>query len=1844
MKNRKILALVLLFACCIGSYAQETILTLDKNSGGTRNLVISYDPGKTSRIMGWREFEDVDNDHDLLLMDMALFYQTVYAGPDLGWGIQKQNSYHAISENIKINTNATFYPFIFENTTQVDHIWSLQEEIVHIHDKDEYTANSKDVFYSRELYGGSEYSADVTGEDGGRLEESEYCAINWLDINHSYVGSYNYRSYNYSDAFKYYNNTNAKYFIQRPDYPSLDGSEVDINIRVLDFSWKSNLITSFCAGDAPIDLLAMTNYGTYSDRVSFTGDGVTSNTFDPAAASVGSIIVITASFEFDDVTVERVLNFSVNDAGDFESLPVPDLCSTSDPIDLQQYTLINTTFYGTGINQGTEFDPQGLSTGTYVVTAVPDSDADCGVNSQEISIEVVAGSAPVVVDYVVCADGDPISLPTSNGGYWEGQFGVVANEFDPTIVPPGYDYTITYTENTGVCFASAQSIVTVHVLPDLAFDSTPLLCVDSDALELINFVDQASNVTFSRTSNGVDLPSQVGLAAGVLYPSTLGAGTFEITASYVNGNGCSTSKQHNVIITEIATVAAGDDVIACENEATYVLFDGQQQGSGIWSYNGSEVVDGVLDFNNYPKDTPLELVYSVASGACSGTDVRFINIKSIEEVSFTSPSMDVCAYDGNTIKNDVFLTDLGISAFGGRFEADDSRVNAIINNGNYKLDLRSLDEGTYNTTLTYTISNVNGCSSTGTAQLVIIKEGGDDIIDRSNARCGAGIVQMVVSPPSSQDLENVWFEIEDYDPNVVLAVGSSFTTPNLAVTTSYYVGLRDKNTGCTGSVKEVFAVIVDNATINPGPNNYFCDPVGLFDLSIGVSPYKEGNSTFIDNVNDAILADGKTLDLSLLSPGEHSVVYEFVSDEGCMATAVRTLSIGTYTIAVDAYDEDNYDNYVCLYDAGARQDLYELTALGFSPNFGIFTSDDDKIDVLNGNGRLDFSKLDNQFIREIPLKYTIEYTSVDGSTTCDAFDVTSLTVYDLSPENVVAIDGQRCGQGSVLLVAFDQALVGDSDFEFVWYDDFEGGVIQGIGDVYTTNSLIESTSYYVAIRSTTTFCEGKRVEVRAIIHEEPILNIGGDVVVCGVEDVVSLDEDVNYLGGDWFGEGINEDNDFIAANTGLGAFNLVYNYRNENGCFANDSRNIQVGVFIEMDAGLDRTLCLNNQVGESIQEFDLASLAFTPITGVWESDDADVIIDNTLFKADLSNVSVVLNKDITFTYRVHDVLTGCDDTDEVVLTIYSLDNSDLVTVDAESCGQGELELQAYSSNNSEDEDLEIVWFSTESSVDPIFIGQTYRTSTLISSEDYYVAYRNKITSCVGNRKVVNATIIDFPDINVGSNLVVCNASDPSVDLFVGVSPQGGYFTGVGVMADRRTFDPSLAGDGLHTVNYVFNNGGCEKETSKEISVGNLGQIINAGNDISVCVGNTVVDLEGIPANGVWSSNNNDILTGIDNSNLELNISNISPGVYELTFTAISSTGCELTDNIFVTINDIPSAPIPNHGFACSETAVKLTVSNPFNNVVQWFYNEADEFPFRAGSSEFNTPTLTQTQEYYVNVIDGNGCESEKVIIRANINSPADLDIGPDIELCSDNNLNMNLANDANLTGVTFSGRGVVGDTFRGGLGEGEYVITGSFIDFETGCEAIDTKIITIGVEIEITKDKLSVLVGDPIQFRTNVSNPRSILWRFGDGSSSTDESPFHYYYTPGVYDVSLDIINEDGCEGSTIYENFAIVTGEDLNVITGDIDFTESIDVTIYPNPISSSGIYGIVPSSFGKQVVVELYSMNGAKLYTKVIAVESGKTLLVDQNGVSSLESGKYILRLKTEQGSVVTKSIIKN
>src|SRR5437868_4240611 len=207
------------------------------------------------------------------------------------------------------------------------------------------------------------------------------------------------------------------------------------------------------------------------------------------------------------------------------------------------------TFSGTGV-VGNNFDPSVSGAGTFVITYTY-TDANGCTNSDNTSITV--NPLPVVTISplaAMCISASAVALNgTPAGGTFTG-VGVVGNNFDPSVSGAGtFVITYTYTDANG-CTNSDNTSVTVNPLPVVTISPLAAMCIS------------ASPVALSGTPAGGTFTG-VGVVGNNFDPSVSGAGTFVVTYTYTDANGCTNSDNTSVTVNPLPVVTISPVAAMC---------------------------------------------------------------------------------------------------------------------------------------------------------------------------------------------------------------------------------------------------------------------------------------------------------------------------------------------------------------------------------------------------------------------------------------------------------------------------------------------------------------------------------------------------------------------------------------------------------------------------------------------------------------------------------------------------------------------------------------------------------------------------------------------------------------------------------------------------------------------------------------------------------------------------------------------------------------------------------------------------------------------------------------------------------------------------------------------------------------------------------------------------------------------------------------------------------------------------------------------------------------------------------------------------------------------------------
>ena len=361
------------------------------------------------------------------------------------------------------------------------------------------------------------------------------------------------------------------------------------------------------------------------------------------------------------------------------------------------------------------------------------------------------------------------------------------------------------------------------------------------------------------------------------------------------------------------------------------------------------------------------------------------------------------------------------------------------------------------------------------------------------------------------------------------------------------------------------------------------------------------------------------------------------------------------------------------------------------------------------------------------------------------------------------------------------------------------------------------------------------------------------------------------------------------------------------------------------------------------------------------------------------------------------------------------------------------------------------------------------------------------------------------------------------------SNMGGNWSGSGVSANGL-FDPSLAGPGIHTINYEIGSEPCRSAASTTIAVQDCSlpvcsvSIKPPGN---VCSG-APFDLEASEVSGViaysWS--------GEGFSSALRNPQNIGmyhePGNYHFIVTATTNEAVCVAATT-VTILPLPAISAGSDKSLCSGDTLILSGSGGISYL--WSNGVTDNQAF--------VPAETQT--YTLNGIDGNGCSaSDQVNITV---IPL-----PEISFTQD------VTNGCSPLTVNFQQTVPGGTDFTWMIGGEEFkednpgkTFTGSGNCFPVsltasvnGCSNTLTREDHICLHVlpeanfSFSESKDASFTRK-VRFTNHSESAKAFVWDFGDQSPFSDEAePEHIYETleTGSFDVTLYAYSEAGCVDS----------------------------------------------------------------------------------------------------------------
>ncbi len=413
---------------------------------------------------------------------------------------------------------------------------------------------------------------------------------------------------------------------------------------------------------------------------------------------------------------------------------------------------------------------------------------------------------------------------------------------------------------------------------------------------------------------------------------------------------------------------------------------------------------------------------------------------------------------------------------------------------------------------------------------------------------------------------------------------------------------------------------------------------------------------------------------------------------------------------------------------------------------------------------------------------------------------------------------------------------------------------------------------------------------------------------------------------------------------------------------------------------------------------------------------------------------------------------------------------------------------------------------------------------------------------------INSYALTFAD-----NLPVVDLADPGGPYCESAAPviltgvpqdSNGIFAGEGIIDNgdgTATFSPAIAGNGIHEIEYTYVSGsGCSNSIIREITVFKSPTANVLGTD-TVCVGvpnDFSIYLTGTPPWNITYTDGSDTYNVVTSENPYI-FTSTNPGTYSVTALTDGS-GCAGTDlgNSAVLVN------WPHPGKPSTNIFSGTTTFCEGENIILET-NPAQIYYWNNGVSTRQN-TITESGDYWVSIIDENGCFSDNsdtttVIVNKTARKP--LSISGNDDFCQ------------NQSNTSYSSYSLYADTYNWDLQpSGAGTIIGNGPDIEIDWE--DTfsgiaKLSVYGSNVNCgsgpTSDTLYISL-DPLPDNPGpISGDQVVCQGQGSLSYSIDPVPNATSY---AWNLPANVVFDGSSNGNSITVNYLD------NATSGDIQVT----------------------------------------------------------------------------------------
>jgi gliding motility-associated-like protein len=548
-----------------------------------------------------------------------------------------------------------------------------------------------------------------------------------------------------------------------------------------------------------------------------------------------------------------------------------------------------------------------------------------------------------------------------------------------------------------------------------------------------------------------------------------------------------------------------------------------------------------------------------------------------------------------------------------------------------------------------------------------------------------------------------------------------------------------------------------------------------------------------------------------------------------------------------------------------------------------------------------------------------------------------------------------------------------------WYDASSGGTLLATAASYTTPVLNATTTYFVD--ATTAGCTGTRTSVTVTVTPIPAAPSASGTTICSGNTATLT---ATAPGGTYAWWSAPVGGTLLVTNPSyttpvLALTSTYYVETTVGGCLgARTPVTVTVNTTPAAPASSGVTICINTS----------ATLTATAPGGTYNWYSAAVGGSLLGTGSSFSSPSLPANT----TYYVDATINGCTGPRTAVLVTVSPVPANPAVSDTSICINTSAVLQATSPGGT------YQWYDAATGGSLLFTGANFATPVLASTTLYYV--QTTITGCAGSRTTVTVTVSPVPAPPSASDATICSGNSTTLTA---TAPGGTYnwynasSGGTLLVTNANYTTPVLASTTLYYVSTTI--GGCPGPRSTITVNVNPTPLAPVAANATICAGNTAT-LTATAPGGTYKWY--DAATGgtllAVSAGYTTPVLNATTSYYVDATSGLGCTGPRHT--VVVTVNPVPVAPTAANATICDGSTVILHATAP-GGTYNW-YDAATAGTLLATNANYTTPVLHATTTYYVDATSGAGCTGIRTAVTVTVTPIPLSPIASGTTICSGN--------------------------------------------------------------------------------------------------------------------------------------------------------------------------------------------------------------------------------------------------